>query len=88
MMSRSPFSLSSLLILFLRDVTCNPMSYKVIGFSLLLSRIFHHFHIVFAGELRETTSALDIIKEDTIKWSHYWWDERRWRPAIQQGGDV
>ncbi|KAI5668662.1 hypothetical protein M9H77_18515 [Catharanthus roseus] len=36
------------------------------------------------SELRETTSALDIIKEATIKRSHYWWDENEIR-KVKQG---
>ncbi|KAI5657959.1 hypothetical protein M9H77_26752 [Catharanthus roseus] len=51
MRSFSPFSLSSLLILFLRDVACIPMPDSVIGFPLLLSHIFHNIHVEFSGEL-------------------------------------
>ncbi|KAI5681465.1 hypothetical protein M9H77_02693 [Catharanthus roseus] len=48
MRSRSPFSLSFVLILFLHDVGCSPMHDRVTGFPLLLSRIFHHFHVDFS----------------------------------------
>ncbi|KAI5666686.1 hypothetical protein M9H77_16539 [Catharanthus roseus] len=89
MRSRSPFSLSSLLILFLYDVACSPMLEWVIRFSLLLSCILHHFHVDFSGKLQETTVDTDVINKAIIKRSHYWWDEneRRWRPAVQQGDD-
>ncbi|KAI5662305.1 hypothetical protein M9H77_21628 [Catharanthus roseus] len=41
------------------------------------------------GELREATSASDVIKDSTIKLNHYYWDEyeRRWRLTVQQRGD-
>ncbi|KAI5662503.1 hypothetical protein M9H77_21826 [Catharanthus roseus] len=69
MKSPSPFSLSSLLILFLCDIACSSMPNKVIGFPLLLSSIFQYFHVDFSSELQETTSVSDVIKESTIKWS-------------------
>ncbi|KAI5653151.1 hypothetical protein M9H77_30338 [Catharanthus roseus] len=41
------------------------------------------------GELREITSASDVIMEFTIKRSHYWWDESesKWRLVVQEEGD-
>ncbi|KAI5649645.1 hypothetical protein M9H77_35650 [Catharanthus roseus] len=59
---------------------------RVIELPLLLSHIFHHFHVDFSSELRKTTSDSDVITKNTIEQSYYWWDnkEMRWSPVIDR----
>ncbi|KAI5668101.1 hypothetical protein M9H77_17954 [Catharanthus roseus] len=52
-----------------RTKLTSPVLLKGLGF-ILIDQSF---------ELRETTSASDVIKEATVKQSHYWWDENKIR---------
>ncbi|KAI5649566.1 hypothetical protein M9H77_35571 [Catharanthus roseus] len=69
MRSRSPFSLSHLYSSFFYVINVALMLERVIGFSQLLSRVFHHFHIDFSGpdSEKQATEAVEDDEEDDLR---------------------
>lgn len=61
------FTHSVFFFFFLHDILYNPMGDRVVGFPLFFSRVFRHFKIDLVGELKESTTELDIINEATIR---------------------